>query len=112
MEVGRIEQLTEDKNPNSPSAAIVRPAVAEFAHAMEKILQNNDHKGGWDKEGIGYLTEHLEGEMNEFNDYITEYVGWGKDLKEYTDFEKQTAMSELIDIANFTMMLWDKIRRS
>ena len=80
---------------------IVRPAVKDFAEAMETRLQANDHKGGWgdDKCSIEYLEYRLVEEMGE---YFAQRAKGG--IKSYFNVEQ-----ELADVANFAMMLYQRI---
>ena len=59
--------------------------------AMEGKLRENDHKGGWENCKESYLTNRLYEEIEEFFDT--------KDV------------NELIDVANFAMMIWDNRQR-
>ncbi len=74
-----------------------RNAVLTFANAMEHTLRANDHKGGWSPDNCseGYLEDKLEGEMGEYF-AIKNKERAGKDL------------DELVDIANFCMMLYHR----
>ena len=67
-----------------------RKAVREFAEAMEGVLQSNDAKGGWGegKCDIEYLEQRLLDEVDEWKQFESPY--------------------ELLDIANFCMMLYHR----
>lgn len=80
------------------------PVVLEFAKAMDDILTKNDYKGGWQDCDIEYLQARLVEEMGEYfrsvaicNDYYRTYAK-----------DKPIVCKELLDIANFAMMLWDR----
>ena len=80
----------------------MREELREFAEEMEKILQENDWKGGWDfKDGVEISTLERflnveEGEHQEDIDNDMPYEYRGK---------------ELIDIANFCLFLWHRYKR-
>ena len=71
----------------------MRETIRQFAEAMENVLAANDHKGGWDAERMGiYDLER----------------GLAEEVAEY--YIDRTS-KELIDIANFCMMLWSRKER-
>ena len=74
-----------------------RPAVLTFANAMEHRLRANDNKSGWSPDNCpeGYLEDKLEEEVGEYF-AIKNKERAGKDL------------DELVDIANFAMMLYQR----
>ena len=69
---------------------MVRNPVRVFANAMELKLKVNDYKGGWQPErcSIAYLKGRLKQEIHEY--------------------ETSSDPRELLDIANFCMMIADK----
>ncbi len=72
--------------------------VRAFAEEMEQILRENDHKGGWQDCDVKYLQARLIEEVGEYFALVAKgSMARGK------SFQK-----ELIDIANFCMMLWDR----
>ncbi len=71
--------------------------VRAFAEDMERVLKLNDNKGGWLGCDIKYLQARLVEEMGEYFRLVAQGCEKGKD-----------AQKELIDIANFCMMLWDR----
>lgn len=75
---------------------MLRPALQLFAGAMEVKLKKNDHKTGWLELPAPALFRLLEIEIEEYK-VAAEYFG-------PTD-----AKNELVDIANFCMMLWDRL---
>lgn len=50
----------------------MRKVVEKFAEAMERVLQENDYKGGWDKDIIGGLLDRCKDEMWELEFEIDE----------------------------------------
>ena len=79
----------------------MRNSVKVFAEAMERTLKDNDFKGGWDSDSIDWLGDRLVEEVGEYLEIATE--------GNYED--GVLAQKELTDIANFCMMIWDKIER-
>ena len=77
--------------------APVRLEVAEFAVAMEQKLKNKDDKTHWRERPIEALKRLMLLEVEEF-----------KVAHEF--FGPDEAMDELRDIANYAMILWDRIR--
>lgn len=75
----------------------IRPEVARFALAMEEVLRQNDHKGGWRDCSLDYLVGRLQDEFHELMEAVR-----GKD----PDIRK-----EAVDLANFSMMIWDILDR-
>jgi len=75
----------------------VRLEVWDFAIEMERVLRDNDHKGGWDGEDPEWLRERLEGERAELRDAVALGIR-----------NNQNVLHETIDIGNFAMMLADQ----
>lgn len=75
----------------------VRPEVAEFAVAMEQKLRKKDGKTHWRERPIEALKRLMLLEVEEF-----------KVAHEF--FGPDEAMDELRDIANYALILWDRIR--
>lgn len=78
----------------------MRSIVREFAHIMEEVLQENDHKGGWDKMSIMQLTNRLDEEVLEL------FVELSKDT-----IDAAKVRNEAADVANFAMFIYDKFGR-
>lgn len=79
-----------------PRPVAVRPVLQQFAEAMEAKLRKNDHKSGWRQLPIEALFKLLMVEIEEF-----------KIAHEF--FGKDEARKELVDMANFCMMVWDRL---
>ena len=81
----------------------VRPIVLKFASEMERVLKENDSKGGWQDCDINFLRSRLVEEMGE-------YFAWCSrgSPSALNSGETKQMKKELIDIANFAMMLWDR----
>ena len=71
----------------------MRKAVKQFAESMEERLKENDYKGGWEDCSLAYLEARLVEELGEY--YGAKAMG-------------DTAPEEMVDIANFAMMVWEK----
>jgi len=72
----------------------VREEVKWFAERMEKVLKENDHKGGWKGIGVLDLFWTLQDEVRELEAAL--WYGEGDVVK------------ECCDVANFAMMIADK----
>ena len=77
---------------------IKHPQVIAFAKAMDEVLCKNDYKGGWQDCDIEYLRHRLVEEMGE-------YFSLANCCDNVTPMQQQ---KELVDIANFAMMLWGR----
>lgn len=78
--------------------ALPRKQVQWFAGEMERVLKENDHKGGWDKIETLVLLNRLKEEVAELADAI-----------EADDVS--VTIKEAIDVANFAMMIADNTRK-
>lgn len=77
------------------------PHVLEFAERMEKKLDQNRHKGdreGWLNDGEQDLMDRLIEELDEVIDAFENGA------------DPETIADELADVANFCMMVADKVR--
>ena len=72
----------------------MRESVKEFAEMIEKILQKNDSKGGWEECTNLYLATRLVEEVGEV-------------MQKLNAGERGAMSLEVIDVANFAMMLYD-----
>jgi NTP pyrophosphatase (non-canonical NTP hydrolase) len=77
------------------------PQLLPFVKAMDEVLCKNDHKGGWQDCDIEYLRHRLMEEIGEYFACVEGADGWDEEKKK----QKQ---KELIDVANFCLMLWDR----
>lgn len=77
----------------------MRKEVREFAESMEAILGENDYKGGWDKDScsLEYLEARLVEEIGEYFRIVA------------TDPNRSGGGKELVDVANFCMMIYGRI---
>lgn len=81
-------------------AAEPREEVKWFAEEMEKVLRENDHKGGWNKCDDGYLAWMLRDNLTELCEAA---------FQEPKDLLKMTKSA--VDIANYAMMIADNVRK-
>lgn len=82
----------------------LRDSVAWFASCMETVLQENDHKPGWDEESFGPLFDTLVKKVVELNDHVPTVSGT-QDLS----LQQIAAIVEnSVHIANYAMMIADK----
>lgn len=78
----------------------MRESVLKFAEHMEKILKENDHKGGWSGCSPYFLFLRLEEETE-------------KELKEaFLISDREKILKECADVANFAMMIFDVVEAS
>lgn len=75
---------------------VVRSVLYYFMWDMERKLRKNDHKTGWRHLPIEALFKMLMLEIEEF-----------KVAHEFLN--KDEARKELVDVANFCMILWDRL---
>jgi hypothetical protein len=74
-----------------------REEVRWFARQMEKVLRENDHKGGWNKQPTLSLVSKLLFEVAELADAIE-------------NGDDDDVVKECVDIANYAMMIADECR--
>lgn len=70
-----------------------RPTVRHFAAQMERVLRENDHKGGWENCTVQEMFTGLLREVVELHDAIEHGNG--------------DILREACDVANFAMMIAD-----
>jgi len=74
----------------------MRPVLTDFAELMEAKLKKNDHKTSWAELPVEALFRLLMVEIEEFK-IAHEFLG------------RDEARNELIDIANFCLILHDRL---
>jgi transcriptional regulator with XRE-family HTH domain len=106
---GRIESADEEPDPEdkpeeksqenpsketeAPDIHEIRASCNKFANQMARVLiKHVGEKEGWKDEGISYLLERLREEFDECIDAAH-------------DVDEQLLYNELIDVANFCMMI-------
>lgn len=73
-----------------------REALVKFVDRMEEKLRKNDHKTTWRKKPIKALVQLMKLEIAEA-DVAMEF------------FTVEEARTELVDISNFAMIVWDRL---
>ncbi|PGW89949.1 hypothetical protein [Bacillus cereus] len=82
----------------------MREEVKWFAEQMESKLQENDHKGGWQDCDCYWLLKRASGECLELLRELDVYRDLGDN--------KEKIIKECSDVANFVMMIADKVREN
>ena len=88
----------------------MRKSVQKFAELMEKVLQENDHKGGWENCDFDYLFIRLTEEKRELRNLFHKRK-FHYDLELKSEKLKEKAIKEAVDVANFCMMIADVINQ-
>ena len=90
---------------------VTRLAVTAFAQEMERVLGENDFKGGWEGMSTCDLRRKLEEEVHELDDAVELFTAACKlesELEESTIRDIQAhLLHELVDVANVCMMIAD-----
>ena len=91
----------------------IRPSVMHFAAHMERVLEANDHKGGWLLMSDREVMFRIHDETTELGDAT---VAWftNHQMTQIHPGTKKSLTDELvkeaIDVANYAMMLIDPDR--
>ena len=83
----------------------LRAELSQFAIDMERLLRQNDWKGGWQNETMTYLVAQYLRKSNELVSCI-DYLSLSN-----TDVAHDIAIEEATHTANFLMMIADNLRR-
>ena len=86
-----------------------RKELIDFANFMEKVLKENDWKGGWQKMNISSLVIRAKEELTELEGIAIE--GIANSLSIPFEIRMKALQKECADVANFMMMLYDNINR-
>lgn len=83
----------------------IRKEVKWFADEMEKVLKENDFKGGWSDNYCDefYLRDELKNEVKELSKEL------GR-IGDTSPRSKESIIKECVDVANFAMMIADRNR--
>lgn len=107
------QQLAEkDKEIERLKLSQIRQPLIWFADKMEEKLKKNDHKGGWDNCEIGWLIKRLEEETEELKNHYWKFTHEnGRSAGEGFIIPSETVdiINECADVANFAMMIANKI---
>lgn len=85
----------------------LRPAVRDFAEAMEMKLRTHDKdrgSDGWLEDCAHVLCDRLDDEARELRKAL------GVTTMSVDADHPKAAKKEAVDVANFAMMVWDRIR--
>lgn len=80
---------------------VPRKEVMVFARAMEVVLRQNDWKPGWKGDLPTNLMDRIWDEMRELE------VKWANRINNTSSVED--VQKELVDVANFCMMTWERL---
>jgi len=75
----------------------LRPTLRDFSSECERVLRENDYKGGWAGAPEGFLIEGIRDNV------------WNLEDNEITI---ENFLKSCLDIANYAMMLWDNNREN
>ena len=99
--------MCDGKAEARADALDVRPQVAAFARLMEKVLRDNDHKGGWDDCKPSWLLARLKQEVDELDEAMRKGTIARRDASGRTSDWPASIPREAADVANFAMMIAD-----
>lgn len=86
----------------------MRAEIQRFAGAMEKALQENDHKGGWKNESVNFLTVEAECHLKCLEMQARRLIQDGAyEPVETTAELKAKILDDAADVANFALMVAD-----
>ena len=85
----------------------LRPSVLSFALLMERVLRDNDHKGGWQDCEPDWLLTRLRQEVNELDEAMRKGTIARHDESGRTSDWPADVPREAADVANFAMMIVD-----
>jgi NTP pyrophosphatase (non-canonical NTP hydrolase) len=83
----------------------MRSEVVKFAEVMEKKLQDNEHKGGWENCSIDFLTYRLRQETAELFEALTLFHRMPNEQT------RKLVEDECGDVGNFAMMIQDLVNK-
>lgn len=83
----------------------VRKEVMDFAIEMEKKLQANEHRGGWENCSLDFLTLRLREELIELFEAMRLYHMFP------SEDTRSRVIDETADVANFNMMIQDLVKK-
>jgi NTP pyrophosphatase (non-canonical NTP hydrolase) len=94
-------------SPEATERPDLRPSVAAFAALMERVLRDNDHKGGWQDCEPEWLLMRLRQEVAELDEAMQKGTIARRDESGRTSDWPADIAREAADVANFAMMIAD-----
>ena len=93
----------------------IRPSVMHFAAHMERVLEANDHKGGWLKMSDVDVVDRIGSEIAELDQAVQDRLDASDCDCDYCESGSTQVLTgrvaaEAIDVANYAMMLIDPDR--
>lgn len=105
----RSLQAAEDENRRLREDLDAVGRIRWFAERMEAVMRSHDgKKSGWDDIDLDYAAGAILAEVWELRDEVFTYLGLGRRDPEKTSPE--TIIREAADVANFAMMIAEKVR--
>ena len=86
-----------------------RKQLKAFADRMEQILTKNDDKGGWEDCSPSWLMGRAGDELREARRAYARFLKTSVGDSEAGNAAMKKWQDELVDIANFCMMAWDRL---
>lgn len=118
--VNRLSHFDQDNGEvriyveQTTNALIPRESVRQFSRAMENILQQNDHKDGWEHMTYPELYDRLTEELQEVKgvlDAVEKDVYADKPIPQDVIDGYEEVQREVVDVANFCMFVYDNAER-
>ena len=102
----RAEPATEDLAPPP------RESVCWFSGLMETKLRENDHKGHWRNCDLEYMEQRIREEFAELSAALMQYqiASLSPHEATRTRYLGDRVKREAADVANFAMMIADRVR--
>ena len=93
----------------------IRPSVMHFAAHMERVLEKNDHKGGWLGMSDREIADRMSSELAEVDDAIQNLFDACEcdcecGRRDQVDDTINRVIGEAVGVANLAMMLVDPDR--
>ena len=87
-----------------------RPCVVDFALDMERKLQDNEHKGGWEDCDLEDMLEKLTEEKRELVVATRKFDDNYYSANPTSEKLRQRVIDEAADVGNITMMISDIVK--
>ena len=102
------KQKLQDHEREEVGVMPVRKEVEWFSKWMEKKLRANDHKEHWSRSPIAYLFGRLMEELGELGLALCDAALLDEDDPRAVCYDEEI-VGEAVDVANFAMMIADKL---